>query len=306
MTGPVKTGLALLVAGLLVLQGCSWLRPGPQVAETLLDVKDCDRYAKTAALALYDRTGTGQSELLEQMRQVLTVRLQKALGGTRLVKRGDPDYPDYLEVLPSSGKGRPDNMALAQAARTDGFQALVMVSLEALVPLSEKKGMFFWRKDRFFLQACLRAEIFDPVTAAKPLSTDEEIRVRVGREEFEFYRDQDWRLSEAVCRAIVKGAGDLAKKIVKALDGLQWQVTVTAVAGDKAVLPAGGRAGVRPGHRMAVFGVYRVINGVEGEAFVVPGYRKGTVEVEKTEPDYCEVKKISGSVEVGDIAVPVR
>ncbi len=305
MIRPAKTVVTLLLAGLLALSGCAWFRHGPGGEQTLLDVKTYGRYAKIVALAVYDGTGTGQSELVRQLQAVMTARFQKTLGRARLVKKGDSDFPDYLEVLPSTGTGRLDNMALAQAARLDGFQALVMASLDALVPQSEKEGMFWWRKDRFYLLACLRAEIFDPVTAAKPICVTKEIKIKIEQEDFDFFKNQDWRLPEAVQQIIVKQAKAVTKRIAKALDRLQWQITVTAVSDGRAVLPAGSRAGVQTGDRMAVFGVHRVVTGVDGEAFVVPGYRKGTVEVEKVEPDYCEVK-ISGPVAVGDIAVPVR
>ncbi len=300
-----KIVLLVMIAGAVTFQGCAWWKKPPEGKETLLDVKTYDRYAKIVALAVYDRTGTGQDEVVEQFRRALTARLQKALGKVHLVTIGDPDFPDYLEALPSSAKGGLDNLALAQAARADGFQALVLVSLEALVPQAEKKGMFWWRKDRFFLQTYLKAEIFDPVTAAKPLSIIEEVKSRLERDDFEFFEQQDWRLPEYVQEAIIRRAKDLAKRISKALDELRWQVTLSAVDGGKAVLPSGQRAGIKVGDRLAVFGIEGVVEGVEGETFMAPGFRKGGLTVEKVAPGFCEVK-IEGRAAVGDIAVPVR
>ncbi len=294
-----------LVLALLLVQGCGWGKAGSPVGESLLEAKTYDRYAKVVALVVFDRTGIKQEELIQQLREILVKRLQKKMGKGLLVKQGDPDFPDYLEEMPTTDLGTLDNMALAQEARLDGFQALVIVSLESFVPLSEKKGMFWWRRDRFYMLSYLMIDVFDPVTAARLLRLSEEVKVRVDQDDYDYFGTRDWMAPDSVEEALLKRANAVAKKVAKALDKFKWQVTLAAVEDDQVALPAGKRAGVAPGDRLAVFGIQRVITGVQGESFVVPGFRKGQLVVEKVFPAYCRARA-QGPVQVGDIAVPVR
>jgi hypothetical protein len=73
------------------------------------------------------------------------------------------------------------------------------------------------------------------------------------------------------------------------------------------VLAATPAAGLQPGDRLAVFDGRRTVTGYDGERFILPGFRQGTVEVAAESGDEILVKDEAGGVfPIGSILVPVR
>ena len=106
---------------------------------------------------------------------------------------------------------------------------------------------------------------------------------------------------------IADAAEDLGESIGEALSKLHWKAAVVGTDGDRVFLPAGSGVGIREGDQLAVFEGRRLLAGKEGEQFIAPGYKLGTVQVTAVADQKSEAQSSTpGKIQNGDIVVSIR
>ena len=87
---------------------------------------------------------------------------------------------------------------------------------------------------------------------------------------------------------------EIGADICDALLDQPWSGFVTAVDGEKIVISAGSRAGLKSGVRLNVFDSTRTIEGVDGQRFFLPGSILRQIEIVAVAEDRSEARQIGG------------
>ncbi len=224
----------------------------------------------------------------------------------RLVSAQDPEFPDFLSVLPQSSKAL-DPLALARDGRRAGFNGIVTASIENVRPESKKTGLFWFRKMRYFLYFDLIFDLYDPITGAKIINQVEEASVKISEDDFESLRSGTTTGIEKLDNEIVDLGEDLGEQAAETLADQPWQTIVVKVQGTRVFLAAGNQAGLHTGARLAVFKGRSILEGQGGEKFTVPGLKIGEIVITEVNPQMAEAKAENpDAIQAGDIVVPVE
>ncbi len=198
-----------------------------------------------------------------------------------------------FEALPRLSSGALDNFALAQIGRRIGLNAIATGALNNINLTQEIRGIMF-RDAHYFIQVTIRVEVFDTATATKIL--DEIFTKELEIDEMEYASiqanqeiDPAW-LQEAFQELIVK----MGNRICEALFDLSWAAFVVGTDGNLVHLSAGQRAGLEPGIVLDAFDSSKIITGVNGQRYIVPGLKIGEVKVQTVYPDRSEAEAVLG------------
>jgi hypothetical protein len=224
-----------------------------------------------------------------------------------LITEQEADFPQFLNGLASATSTRLDTEPLAAEGRQAGFHGLMAASVEDVRAFTKKTGILWFRRPRYFIALDITLELVDPYTTAKIVDAVEELTVKISPAEYDAFSYGETEDLEKISDVVVDTAEDLAETVAEAMEELPWQCSVIAVHPDRLILPAGTRAGLRQGQRLAVFEGRRIVKGYQDKRFIIPGQRVGEVQITALDDQEAEaVGEDLGSIQAGDIAVPVK
>ncbi len=308
MRGTIRLCAVLMIVT-WALSGCGGspdlLKKAPPTINT---VKSADRYTKQVALVLSETPpnamGQGAGALYFE---TLVRAIAEENSGFRLVKPGDEGFPDGMAGFARGTAGIPNGPALSHIARQAGLQGVVVAAVRDIHFSTIRTGILWFRKTRFLVNFDLTADLYDPYSAAKVVGGVLESKVRISEDEYEDYLRGSITVIEDLDEEIADAAEDLGESIGEALTKLPWKASVVGTDGDRVFLPAGSGVGIREGDELVVFEGRKLLTGKDGEQFIAPGYKVGTVQVtavadQKSEAQSSTPEKIQN----GDIVVSIR
>lgn len=303
------TIISLFLVAIFVLGGCS--KPAIQRQDTrptVMELKGAKSYRRLAAMAMVN---TPQSAFVQRASELYFKEVAESIRATdeqlRLVLPRDDDFPAFMATIAMPGEVVSEAFATNKAARLAGYHALLRARLLYIEPFSEKKGIWWFRKDRYNVNIVVSLEVFNPITSAKLFNEIQEETIKIDENDYEALRQGALEIINDLDEAVVDAAEDLGKDAAKAIMAQQWMTIVSAVHGKRIVIAAGDNAGIKPGDRLALIEGRRVIESQSGEKFVVPGYQIATIEI-ATVNDRTAEAAIDDQirVEIGDIAIPIK
>ena len=248
------------------------------------------------------------TSLQERYQKTVAETLARQSSGFKLLwegAAGDPDVPDFRGLWPADNQATSTLLAIDRARR-NGINALLGNWLAGFRTRTERKGMMFWRDERYELIVTLNMEILDPVTGATAANLMKEQTFKVDQAVYQAVEAGQWDGIGAIDSALEQMARLAAKAAVEGLKDLDWQTTVVSVIGDRVGLAVGRHQGLAPGHRLAVFAGQRLISSHQGQTYIEPGFKLGEIQISTVEGDHAEAVILSGGeINVGDIVVPV-
>jgi len=156
----------------------------------------------------------------------------------------------------------------------------------------------------------LTFSVYDPFTGAKILDDVVETSTKISEDDSIAFASAEAVEIENLNETIADVASDLGEHAAKVLNDHPWQTSVVGVEGGRILLSAGTQSGLRAGDRLAVFEGRRIIDGQNGERFIVPGNKIGDLEVVNVAEQVSEAKEQAASgatkIQAGDIAVAVK
>jgi hypothetical protein len=200
----------------------------------------------------------------------------------------------WLRQLPKLPSGQTDNYAVAVIGRQLGLNAIIAGNLSNLRSMDETEGILWMRETQYLIEVLIRTEVYDTQTATKIL--DESFVHDVEIDEVE-YRDIQERkdydlaqLKEAYDQILV----DMGDRICEVVGIQNWHGYVTAIEGEKIFISGGSRVGLKTGHKLEVFDGGRILEGIDGQRFISPGYKTAEIKIVEISDNQAEAVKVSG------------
>lgn len=203
-------------------------------------------------------------------------------------------FSDFFGELPRLANGQIDAYALSLISRQIGVNAVLIGSLKNIRKIDELQGVL-WNKETIYLvRIVVRMEVYQPLTSTKIL--DSIYRRDVPIEEIEYDGAAGagrWKMPP-LGETLSDMLAEIGADICDALLDQPWSGFVTAVDGEKIVISAGSRAGLKPGVRLNVFDSTRTIEGADGQRFFMPGSNFAEIEIVAAAEDRSEARQIGG------------
>ena len=187
-----------------------------------------------------------------------------------------------------------DAYALTILGRQLGLNAVVTGSLEDIRVIDELQGIL-WTKDKEHLVLVfIRVEVFDTRTATKILDNTFDHRTEIDDSEFRMIQESEDidlpKLNETLNRLLT----DIGDSICDAIRDQPWDGYITKIDGDRYLVPSGTELGLEPGDILEVFDGSKIMEGLGGQRFFVPGLKIGEIEIVAITKDRLEAKLVSG------------
>jgi hypothetical protein len=195
---------------------------------------------------------------------------------------------------PRLANGEVDAYATAFIGRQLGVNAIIIGSLQSVRRVDELSGIL-WNKETIHeVRLAVRIEVFQSLTATKIL--DSIYRRDVPIDELSYDQGEtpaDWKmpnLDEALSDMLEEAGADVCDSLLDQ----EWAGFISAVQGQKIVIAAGSRVGLKPGLKLTVFDSTQTIEGVGGQRFFLTGDDIATIEIVSVTEDRSEAKQIDG------------
>lgn len=275
--------------------------------QTMLFIKPVNGYVKKVAMvqmplpvAEFDRNAGNL------FFQTLATTLRKESDDLNLRTAEGEGFPEFMAALPRSGRAI-NAATLALAGRQNGYNGLIIAALHNMRSVAYKSGMFWFRKTRYRLIFEVSLDIYDPYTGAKILSAQETDSIKIDEVLYGDYQEGLVTRLEDLDEALVDMGEEIGELAAEILAAQPWQISVVKVDGNRIFLPAGRQAGLQAGQRLAVLEGRRMIEGSQGQKFIMPGPNVGEVVITQVSQETAEAKTdAAGKIRAGDIAIPIR
>ena len=209
----------------------------------------------------------------------------------------DPSARGLLNALkepPKLKSGLIDGYALAILGRQLGLNAIVTGSLEDIRIIDELQGVLWTKDTQHLLQVFIRVEVFDTRTATKILDDTFDRRIEIDDLEYRMIQQNEQiklpELNETLKRLLT----DIGDSICDAIRDQPWDGYITEIDSDRYVIPSGTEVGLEAGDILEVFDGSRIMEGIGGQHFFVPGLKIGEIEIIAITADKLFAKLVSG------------
>ena len=308
----LKNHFILLIALALLLtsvSGCGGSKDlTTALAPTISDIKPAKGLKKKIGIVL---THWPQGAIGREVGGLFLKTFVDALGdedrSLELVTAADGKLPQFLSDLTAGPSVRLDAVQLAMQGRKAGYHGLVTAAVHDIRTFSEKTGIFWFRKLRYFISLTVALDVYDPISAGKIVGAVEEITFKINSQDYDAFQNNEPASIKALNDKVGDLAEDLAERVAETLGAQPWQSSVVDIRSDRFILPFGLSAGLRRGDRLAVFEARRILDGQQGEHFIVPGKRIAQIQIADIHEQMAEATgQNTDAVQVGDIVVPVK
>lgn len=202
--------------------------------------------------------------------------------------------PVALAAPPRLPSGQTDNFALTIIGRQHGINAMVSGTLEDIRVINELRGILWTKDTHHTVQVLVRIEVFDMKTGTKIVDDTVQRDVEVDDIDYQLIREnKDLNLPQ-INETLLQLMADIGDSICDAVRDQPWNGFIIDADGETYTISSGNRVGLRPGTILEVYDSSRIIEGLEGQRFFVPGLKIGEVEVVAISADSAEAKRIEG------------
>ena len=202
-----------------------------------------------------------------------------------------------LELLgepPRLASGQVDNFALAIIGRRLGLNAIVVGTLEDIRVLDELRGVLWAKDTQHLVQVFIRVEVFDSATATKILDQTFDRRIKIDELEYDLIKNSRTiklpELNETLHQLLV----DIGDNICWTVESLPWIGFLTRIDGQRYIISFGSAVGLQAGDVLEVFDSSKIINGVDGQRFFMPGLKTGEIKIVTISENSAQAERLSG------------
>ena len=214
--------------------------------------------------------------------------------GIMLTNPANGGLLNALKEPPQLETGLIDGYALAILGRQFGLNAIVTGSLEDIRIIDEMQGVLWTKDTQRLLLVFIRVEVFETRTATKILDNTFDRRIEIDDLEYRMIQESEQiklpQLNETLHRLLT----DIGDSICDAIRDQPWDGYITQIDDDRYVIPSGTEVGLEPGDILEVYDSSRIMEGVGGQRFFIPGLKIGEIEIVSITEDRLEAKLISG------------
>jgi len=259
------------------------------------DIRDGDKALKKkiAFVPIVNKTGYGDEEFVKSA----TIQLKTCLKSVYddLVIIDSQRARNLLEQIPRLASGELNNLALIRVGRALGLNAVVEKTLWEIEHLSDKRGIWGFRKTCKLLKLNMRVKAHDIETGAilfDEVITDE---VEVSERDWQNVKDKSGYQNEIGDRLLAKATDGICGRLCESLSREPWKGYVISVSGNTLSLGAGKDVGLAIGDVLEVFEKSEPIESQGGQFYLLSGLKIGELRIIRVYRNRAEATAILGS-----------
>ena len=299
------TGALILLTGFSIFIGCDTTQTMVEkttktVTRTTRDISrkialsDEDLKRKAGIFNFENSTLRKTQNFEEIFHKGLPEYLNDQCSGIILLNPAAGGLLNALKEPPKLKSGLVDGYALTILGRQLGLNAVITGSLEDIRLIDELQGVLWTKDTQHLVQVFIRVEVFDTRTATKILDHTFDRRIEIDDLEYRMIQESEQiklpELNETLNRLLT----DIGDSICDAIRDQPWDGYITEIVGDRYVIPSGTEVGLEPGDILEVFDGSRIMEGIGGQHFFVPGLKIGEIEIVAIAENRLEAKLVSG------------
>jgi hypothetical protein len=201
---------------------------------------------------------------------------------------------------PKLPSGLVDGFALTMIGRQLGLNAIVTGSLEDIRIINELQGVLWTKDTHHLVQVFIRVEVFETRTATKILDNTFERQIEIDDLEYRLIREKNQIKLPELNETLKELLSDIGDSVCEAVRDQPWDGYITQIDGQRYVISSGTRIGLQPGDILEVYDSSRIMEGVGGQRFFIPGQKIGEIQIVTATEDRTEAERISGeSIKMG-------
>lgn len=299
LRGTHRPGRILMIAAaallLLLPGGCSSVKKQTKKITGALPFVGERLQKKVVIVPFANTTFISDQDLQPLFTNLFVDLLSAECSGILWVKPGDPDYPAAIEEVPRLASGRIDNLALAEMGRAMGANAFLMGNVVSVDAEEREKGFFIFRDTHYYESAQIGFQIYDTGTGAKLLDESVKETLEVDGAEFDAILARDLKAMYEIGETMGRIAASGAEKVCETLRKHPWQGYVVSVQEGKVTLSSGREIGMKTGDVLKVYRLGEVVEGKDGQRFIVPGTLAGKIEITDIGDGRAEAVPLDGA-----------
>ena len=187
-----------------------------------------------------------------------------------------------------------DNLTLARAGRTLGVNTILEPTLLDLVCDAEKRGVYGFRETAPIVRLVSRLRGLDPQNGAILFDEVFEEELEVGVSDWQNIRARKGYHEEIVNQLLIGTADKMGEKVGGELCSMPWKGYITAADGNRLTLSAGQDVGLKEGDVLEVFGTSGMIEGPQGQVYVLSGPKIGEIQITEARLKESEAMALEG------------
>jgi hypothetical protein len=259
-------------------------------------------YVKRVGLGVIHEPSTELGrESARRFAQTVAATMQGQVARLKLLKAWeDETIKEAIDLLKN------DTVDKAAARwRTDGFQGIATAALLDVRLVTEKTGIFWFRKDRYFVKFEVVLDLYDTHSGAKLVNEVAEMSLKISEEDYGSLQSGTVLHISDLDESLTDLANEFGQEAAEALQKHPWQTSIISTDAEGIVLAAGRSSGLQVGDRLVIYGGNRLITGESGK-YVLPGMKIAEVDIKQVAEHRSNAVVLqNGTVQAGDIAMPL-
>ena len=249
---------------------------------------------KVGIAEFQNRTFFKDSELARQFHESVVHNLSQSCTNLELMLPDAEGYEELLAGMPKFSTGQIDNLQIVSSGRRLGLNAVVGGCVDDIRTKQEERGFWWFKDTQYSIEIILFLQSYDTETGAKLLDQTHIEEIEVDEAEFEeIERHRDVHLGQ-IKEAIEEAAEDLCAELCMTIRDTSWKAYVLDVDGGVVRISAGSKSGLSSGKALEVYESNRLIHGVNGEKFFVPGGKLADLNITELHEDDALAEIVDG------------
>jgi hypothetical protein len=186
-------------------------------------------------------------------------------------------------------------LSLIKIGKSHGIPVVVSSMFSSVAIRQQDLGLLWFRKKYPIAIISATTEIYDTETGAKYLDETFNREIKLSEEDVDKIRKGEISAVNSVEKAINEIIEQMGNNIYKSIMQQPWKAFVNSVSENSLILSCGSRAGLSIGRVLQVYGPNQKIQGNEGQYFLLPGKKIGTIKITNVTLDNSEAIGITGN-----------
>ncbi len=294
----ITLNLCFLLIILFTIAGCSGfshVKLATKItADRIADKFKKDRFKKKIGIGNFEnRTVFIGHDVGNSIQKNIVKVIAKECPDIILETAGDTGLAKSFKVSSKNSFRGIDNLGLARSGRELGMNAIVTGGLMDVREKQEERGLFWFKDVHDFVEIVIAVEVYDTETGAKLLDESYLYESEIDMSEVELIRENRAVEIPSVNKAVLRATKILGEKICLSVLKAKWKGFIRSMSDNKIILASGSDVGLKSGDILEVNDNRKLINGVDGEKFYLPGHKKGEIRLTAVFSDRSEAVAIT-------------
>ncbi len=303
---PTLIGVSLFLFCFILTGGCSVKETAQETTETITkttrkimrDITFAGDGLKKVVLVVpfEDHSGQAREFFLKTFHEDIIAYLKNNCEDLIVTQSG------ALTQLPKLASGQTDNYALAVIGRQLSVNAIIAGSMNNIRPKDEEQGILWTKDTHYLIEVLVRTAVYDTRTATKTLDEGFTENVEIDETQYRIIQEQGVYNEPQINEALNRFVSEMGDRICEVVEVQNWTGFVTAVESERVIISTGGPVGLKKGDVLQVFDSGMVLEGVDGQRFIVPGRKAAEIEIDAVTEKQAEAIRFPGQeIKVGDL-----